>query len=194
MKKPFDRNEFVKEVPQVELIEDPAIREGVIRAWELAYADSAFEDFRCRFSCEYDANITLPQHIRSVAQRSYDCAKQIVAEYGFTLRLDYVLAIALVHDLCKLRDNVPTGDTVDKSEDGHQMPHAFFSAFYALNAGLPTEIASGALTHSHHTKKVPTCLEAVIVSYMDLAETDVFRWIWGRELNIEAIHKDPRLC
>ena len=194
MKKTFDRNELIQEVPQVELIQDPAIREGVIRAWELAYADSAFEDFRCRFSCEYEKSITLPKHMRSVAQRSYDCAKHIMAEYGFNLRLDYVLAIALVHDLCKYRDNVPVGDTVDKSSDGHQMPHAFFSAFYALNAGLPTEIASGALTHTRVTKKMPTCLEAVIVSYMDLVETDMFRWIWGRELNIEAIHRDPQVC
>lgn len=193
MKKPFQKSDFLQAVPQVELIQDEAIRNGVIRAWELAYADSAFEDIHCRFSPEYK-DMTLVEHISNVSQSAYNLAVFLNEKYPYHLRTDYVLAIALIHDLCKLRDNIPIGDTVDKSEDGHLMPHAFFSAYYALNAGLPTEIASGALTHSTHTKKVPTCIEAIVVSYADLCDTDMHRFTHGRSLNIEAIHRDIKLC
>lgn len=193
MKKVFKVEELLEALPQIQMIQDDMIREGVCRAWELAYGDSAFEDIHCRFSPFYPG-ITLLEHHKYVAEKARLLASCIQEEYHYSIRMDYVLAIALIHDICKLRDNIPEGDNIEKSTDGHQMPHAFFSAFYALNAGLPTEIASGALTHSTHTKKVPTSVEAIIVSYADLCDTDMHRIAAGRELNIEAIHRDIKLC
>lgn len=192
MKKEFSREEFKASVPQIELIQDPQIKEGVYRAWELGLKDSDFDTVFCRFSPIYPGTINLVEHHRNVARKALLLAECIQEDNQFPVRMDYVLAIALIHDLCKIRDNTPIGDTVDKSEDGKQMPHAFFSAYYAINAGLPVEIASGALTHTGHTKKIPTCLEAIIVSYADMCDVDALRLIYGRELNIEALHRDNR--
>ena len=44
MKKPFSRDLILREIPQLNLISQEDMREKAIKAWELAYTDSDYED------------------------------------------------------------------------------------------------------------------------------------------------------
>lgn len=190
MKKSFDREELLKQIPQIDLIQNREWKEKVIHAWELAYNDSSFEELTpILFSPFYPAP-TLLGHTRSVTQASLNLAEVMKQEYGYDIDTDVVIAVAALHDISKLREHEPDGNGgVRKSELGKIYQHAFFSAHYAVEVGLPDKIVAAIFSHTGNTKQLPTSLEGIIVTYGDMTDADMHRFVNGRPLHVAKIHK-----
>lgn len=190
MKKPFDREELIREIPQIEQIHNENWKEAVIKAWEMAYNDSEFDELTTvLFSPFYDAP-TLVGHTRAVTENSIRIAENMEAEYHYGIDMDVIICVGVLHDISKLREHVPDGNGgVKKGPVGEAYQHAFFSAHYALEAGLPDKIVAAIFAHTGNTKTLPTSLEGIIVTYGDMADADMHRFTHGRPLQVAKIHK-----
>ncbi|WP_434311437.1 HD domain-containing protein [Hominifimenecus sp. rT4P-3] len=189
MKTDFSRDELVALIPQIEQIEDAALRDKVVKAWELAYQYGNFENLKtARFNpfCDY---VTLCQHTRSVTEGSICLAKILQKEYQYDIDMDAVISIAALHDISKLLENTPKEDGgIQKTEVGRSYQHGFFSAYYSLQAGLPHKISAAILAHTHQTKTLPTSLEGILVTYADLSDADAHRFYMGKTLHVSDLH------
>ena len=190
MKQPFSKRMLIKEIPQIEQIQNAEWKEMVIKAWELAYNDSNFEDLSAVLFSPYYAAPTLVGHTRAVTENSIRIAENMEAEYHYGIDMDVVICVGVLHDISKLREHDPDGNGgVKKSPVGESYQHAFFSAHYALEAGLPDKIVAAIFAHTGNTKQLPTSLEGIIVTYGDMADADMHRFTHGRPLQVAKIHK-----
>ena len=190
MKKAFDKEELIAGIPQINQIQNGDWKEKVLQAWELAYNDSPFEDLKSiRFSPFYPAP-TLLEHTRTVTQASMGLAEVMKDAYGYDIDMDVVIVVAALHDISKLRENEPDeAGGIRKSSLGKMYQHAFFSAHYAVQVGLPDKIVAAIFAHTGNTKQLPTSLEGIIVTYGDMTDADMHRFVNDRPLHIAKIHK-----
>lgn len=190
MKKPFDRQKLIEEIPQIEQIKNEDWKEKVIRAWELAYDASNFDDLSAVLFSPFYTAPTLVGHTRAVTENSIRLAENMEKEYHYGIDMDVVICIAVLHDISKLREHDPDGvGGVKKSPIGAAYQHAFFSAHYALEVGLPDKIVAGIFAHTGNTKTLPTSLEGILVTYGDMADADMHRFTHDRPLQVAKIHK-----
>ena len=190
MKKPFSRDLVLREIPQLALLSSDDLREKALKAWELAYNDSVFEDLETvRFS-PYYPQPTLLGHTRSVTEASVRLASNLLNEYTYPIDLDDLIVMAALHDISKLRENIPDGEGgVKRGPVGAAFQHAFFSAHYAAEVGLSDKIVAGIFAHTGNTKQLPTSLEAIIVTYGDMVDADAHRFSYDRPLQVAKLHK-----
>ncbi len=165
---------IVEKIPEIKEIQSVALREKVISAWQFAFQDSLWK-------CAIDEvpfndkinGITLIKHTRSVTQEAIAMAKHLQETYDVELNRDYVLAIALLHDCCKLVETKPDENNVSvKSEVGGLYPHGAMSFAYAKKAGLPEEVCHAILTHTAQCRMTPKTLEGLLVRYVDSLDAD----------------------
>ena len=190
MKKPFSRDLILREIPQLNLISQEDMREKAIKAWELDYTDSDYEDLETVNFSPYYPKPTLLGHTRSVTEASLLLAKNLLKEYDYPIDLDDLIVMAALHDISKLRENISDGNGgVKKGPVGAAFQHAFFSAHYAIEAGLSDKVVAGIFAHTGNTKQLPTSLEAILVTYGDMADADAHRFSYDRPLQVAKLHK-----
>lgn len=191
MKKAFDAKTLVAEIPQIAQIKNEEWREKTIKAWELAYADSNFEELTPVLFSPFYPNPTLLGHTRAVTAASIFLAQNLIDEHHYDIDLDAVIVISVLHDISKLREYNPTSDGgIEKSEIGRTYQHAFFSAHYAVKVGLPDKIVAAIFSHTGNTKTLPTSLEAIIVTYADMVDADAHRFLTERPMHVAKLHKN----
>lgn len=188
MKEVFSEEKLVSLIPQINDIKSSELREKTIAAWKLAYEAGTFEDLAtARFNkfCDY---VTLCQHTRSVTEMSVLIGKNLSATYPYEIDFDRLICVAVLHDISKLLESRVEDGVYQHTEIGSSYQHGFFSAYYALQVGLPHSIASAILTHTHQTHTLPTNLEGIIVTYADLADADAHRFMLGKPLHVADLH------
>ena len=190
MKKEFDEVQLMNEIPQIQQIQDEGLREKTILAWRMAYEDSNFEDLPSVLFSPYYAAPTLLGHTKAVTEASIQLARIVQEAHGYEIDMDALICISVLHDISKLREYDPAEDgTIQKSPIGMAYQHAFFSAHYAIEVGIPDKIVAAIFAHTGNTKTLPTSLEGILVTYGDMADADMHRFVHGRPLHVAKIHK-----
>ncbi len=165
MKRPIDISTLF---PEINMIGDPSIRDGVKEVWDRCWQESAFErisDVPVTPSLNYSHVV----HNRSVVQMALATAKIVEEFHGAVVNRDYLIAAALLQDVSKLVEYQPGegGEKPHLSEKGTSFQHGFWGAHMALEVGLPEEIAQSVLYHTFEGAKYPPNLITKILFYVD---------------------------
>jgi putative nucleotidyltransferase with HDIG domain len=162
-------------LPEIDEISQDALRDAVTGIWLRAWGSSVWERLEdVPKSPDLPAWRTLAVHSRSVARIAAQMADTVRELHGVTVDRDATLAIALLHDVCKLHEFEPApGGGARFSRTGDLYQHGFLGAHWMLEAGLGEDLVHAVIAHTPHSSVVPRTQEAVLVHYADFADSDV---------------------
>jgi putative nucleotidyltransferase with HDIG domain len=171
------REELLVILPEIDLIEDAVLREGVARTWEDGLSRGGWmpQDIeRMPFTLAKKVNINFAQHVRSVTKICLAVCDTFDEIYQGKLSLDrdIVLAGALLHDVGKLLEMEESGGTFRKSAEGKLVRHPFSGVALADANGIPPEVQHIIGTHSKEGDPYKRTPEAVVVHLADFMNFD----------------------
>ncbi|MDU4959377.1 MAG: HD domain-containing protein [Sporomusaceae bacterium] len=171
------RNAIVELLPEINWLDQAALREAVITCYVEAMAAGGWQPQdldRMPFALALDGcKVSYLRHTRAVTRM----CRGILAEYntiylgqgGFRLDPDRLLAGALLHDIGKLLEWTETPDgRFGKSETGKLLRHPLSGAALALRNGIGYDIAHIIAYHSHEGDTAERSPEAEIVNKVDM--------------------------
>lgn len=176
--------------PEIDLIEDPNLREKVALIWQEAFSESSWDKLEDAKFNPISPGVTLVTHTRSVTKGALALAEIHKEFFDFQYDKDELLAVCLLHDVCKLleQDGDPDG-TSHKNKIGKTIQHGFFSGYYAKKYGLSNSIIATVVAHTGNSKTPLRTPEGVILLYADLFDADCHRLACGLELHLDKIKK-----
>lgn len=160
-------------LPEIALLEDAELRSSIERIWLVAWQESAWEDLRdCAFAAEAP-EFRLIDHVRAVVQGCEAAARQAVELQDVRLDTQFLLALALLHDVSKLVEIEPDAATgARQSQFGRLIQHGVYTAHLAMVEKLPVELVHSILTHTPYSKLEPQIAEGVLHKQIDLANAE----------------------
>ena len=183
--------ERVKELlPEIDMIKDQELREKTALIWKEAFEESTWDKLEDAKFNPISPGVTLITHTRSVTHGAIELAKVHARFFDFQYDEDELLAVCLLHDVCKLleQDGDPDG-TSHKNKIGKTIQHGFFSGYYAKKYGLSNSIIATVVAHTGNSKTPLRTPEGVILLYADLFDADCHRLAGGLELHLDKIKK-----
>jgi putative nucleotidyltransferase with HDIG domain len=159
--------------PELDWIEDDALREQVRRTWELALERSPLkpEDLeRIPFTLLVeDCQATFMQHKRCVVHIARDGAKAMEEFMGHALEIDMdtVIAGAILADVGKVLEYEEVDGEVRQSARGKALRHPFTGVAVAMECGIPDEVCHIIAAHAGEGEMVKRSTEAIIVHQAD---------------------------
>jgi hypothetical protein len=168
--------------PEIEQIENQALRKAVVAIWlEIAQecAWSRLEDIPKNLEAEKHRRLT--DHIRGVTRMALALAETGLAHSGTAYNRDHLIAMCLLHDVSKPLESEPdpegkpSGGPVlpgRKSKLGKLIQHAVYATHKCFAHGLPLEIAHVVNTHTHQSAVRSVSVEGAYVFYADYADSD----------------------
>lgn len=171
-------------LPELALIGDAVLREGVEAVWQELWQESEFEAIG-----EVPSSVEIPYpHIRhnraviALALATVDVFERI---HGLKVDRDVLLAAAMLQDVSKLVEYRPGPTGPGFTDLGRRYPHAFWAAHIALDHGLPDAVCHIILTHTPNSPTFPQSLEGKILYYVDQLDiVAVYGDRWRKELFI----------
>ncbi len=167
------------ELPEVEEISDPELRDKVVEAWAFALAETSFRSIGDIPGAGAPGRNVLKtgtqvDHLRGVATQCMRVADEFKRQFpDFPLKRDILIAGALVHDVGKPWEFAPENQTRwedDPRETGWpSIRHPPYGAHVCLSVGLPEAVAHIATAHSREGEAIIRSLECTIVYYVDHA-------------------------
>ncbi|AKH98351.1 HD domain-containing protein [Halanaeroarchaeum sulfurireducens] len=164
--------------PELDSIDDTALRSGVIDAWTTAMTETDVDDLAAVPwfpPVQQDLGIedeTLIDHVRDVTIMAADLAATLLERRATTdLSMDTVLAGALVHDVSKLYEF----DGKEATEIERYLGHPHYGVHVVAAADLPATVGHVVLSHSGRTSVEPATLEAEIVRRADEVAASAIR-------------------
>ena len=167
------------ELPEVEEIRDPELRNRVIEAWALALAASSFGAIA---DIEASGNPGVNRlkrgsqtdHIRGVTRMALALAEQLQAQLpDLAIDRDVLIAGALCHDVGKPWEFDPANrrrwEADPRAAGLPSIRHPAFGVHVCLTVGLPEEVAHCAAAHSGEGELLVRSLENTIVHHADYA-------------------------
>ncbi|MFH1485582.1 MAG: HD domain-containing protein [Chloroflexota bacterium] len=166
-----DKQTIRKVFPLVTKIKDAKLREGVIKAWYIAWKESSFKKLEdAPFGVDAVPGDSLVKHTNGSATGAYAMGKQLQEEYGVKINLDYVIAGALLHDLDKIVMYEKKGNKVVHSAFGEKIVHGAYGGHIALLVGLPQDIVYIIMAHSPHVEAELNSPEGKLISYAEVGK------------------------
>ena len=167
------------ELPEVEEIRDPELRDRVIEAWALALAASSFGAIAEIEPSGNPGVNTLKRgsqtdHIRGVTRMALALAEQLQAQLpDLRIDRDVLIAGALCHDVGKPWEFDPANrrrwEADPRAAGLPSIRHPAFGVHVCLTVGLPEEVAHCAAAHSGEGELLVRSLENTIVHHADYA-------------------------
>lgn len=154
--------------PALDVIEDQELHDGVVTAWVRSLDETDWELPEVPWFPPTQHDLDLPDerlvdHVNDVCHLAIDVADGLATRRPTSLSRDMVVAGALVHDISKLYEFDPEGDTPVYELLGHSP----YGVHVVLDAGLPVELAHIVLSHTDQTNVSPATVEAEIVRRAD---------------------------
>jgi len=175
------REEILRIWPEIGWIEDPDLRERVLRCWELAFERSPLEPAdleRIPFTLKVpDCPVSFLAHKRLVVHVARDAGRKIREFFGDALPLDMdtLIAGAILADVGKLLEYEPDGaGGTRQSARGKYLRHPFTGVALAMEAGLPDAVCHIVATHAGEGDLVARTAEAWIVHHADFMTYEPF--------------------
>jgi 23S rRNA maturation-related 3'-5' exoribonuclease YhaM len=173
------RKSILEDLPEIEWISDPTLRQGAIDAWALALEKSSFSRMS-EIPGEANPGIMVMRrggqnfHLSGVtrlALASVDYFAEIYPEA--VIDRDVVICGGLCHDVGKAWECDPENQArwkADASLVGRpSLRHPVYGAYICLTVGLPESIAHIAACHSPEGDNVKRSLECIVVHEADVA-------------------------
>ena len=173
------RKSIVEDLPEIESISDPVLRQGAIDAWALALEKSSFSRIS-EIPGEANPGIMVMRrggqqvHLSGVtrlALASVDYFADVYPEA--VIDRDVVICGGLCHDVGKAWECDPENQKrwkADASLVGRpSLRHPVYGAYICLTVGLPESVAHIAACHSPEGDNVKRSLECIIVHEADVA-------------------------
>jgi putative nucleotidyltransferase with HDIG domain len=167
------------ELPEVEEIRNPELRDQVIEAWALALAASSFGAIAEIEPSGNPGVNTLKRgsqtdHIRGVTRMALALAEQLQAQLpDLEIDRDVLIAGALCHDIGKPWEFDPANrrrwGAEPRAAGLPSIRHPAFGVHVCLMVGLPEEVAHCAAAHSGEGELLVRSLECTIVHHADYA-------------------------
>ena len=170
--------------PEVELIQDPALRDGVIDIWLDLARETAWERFKdIPKNLKDEKHMTLIGHIQGVTKMALAMADIAERLHGVEVDRDLLIASCILHDISKPLESAPdpggpsTGTRVPPgkiTEFGEKIQHAVYGAHKIWAKGLPKamELAHLVITHTRTSNTRSKSYEAALLFYADWADSD----------------------
>ncbi len=161
-----------KILPEVDWIEDKALQDRVLAAYERALREGEWqpEDMvRIPFTLLKESGLTYADHVRAVttiAGNTYRTFQDVLGG-KVPLNHDILIAGALLHDVGKLLEIEESGGRFQKSGQGKVVRHPFSGAAIAYAEGLPPEVVHIIGGHSHEGSHGPRTPEGAVVHHAD---------------------------
>lgn len=173
--------ELLEAMPEIGQIQDPDLQSKVVRVWQRACAQSPWERLEdMRAVSIYDPREhpweSLIHHTRFVVNAAYACGLANNRLMPEQVNLDYILAGALLHDVCKAVEKEPDGFT----PWGRYITHGIYSVCLAREEGLPVEILHIITAHTDNLNMPTKTREAAIVHHCDYLAGDCMHLAHGR--------------
>ncbi|MFA1611496.1 HD domain-containing protein [Halobellus rubicundus] len=166
--------------PELDAIEDPDLRAGVVDAWATAMAENGVSDLASvpwlpptQRELSLDGEY-LVDHVRDVAAGAIGLAETLLDRRGDALAIDtdVLVAGALVHDVSKLAEF----DGMDDTAVYDLLGHPYYGVHVVARSGLPVELAHIVLSHTSRTAVEPATIEAEIIRRVDEVAASAIRW------------------
>jgi putative nucleotidyltransferase with HDIG domain len=167
------------ELPEVEAIADPELREKVVAVWALALSRSSFGAIS---EIPPSGNPDTPplkqgtqtDHIRGVTRLAMKLAEELTATFpGLQVNRDLLIAGALCHDVGKPWEFDPKNQerwkASPRSAGWPSIRHPGYGVHLCLTVGLPEAVAHIAGGHSGEGELIVRSLENTIVHHADYA-------------------------
>jgi len=167
------KNQVKKLWPELEWIEDKKLREKVKETWELAFSKSdltAKDLYNIPFTLLVeDCKVSFMDHKRAVVHIAYESAKKMKEFLGkeLSIKLDVVVAGAILMDVGKLMEYEKDGETIKFSKTGELLRHAFTGVSLAQQCGIPDEVCHLIAVHSKEGDCFKRTTEGYIIHHAD---------------------------
>jgi putative nucleotidyltransferase with HDIG domain len=168
-----------EELPEIEEITDPELREKVVEAWATALDKSSFGAIsEIKPSGNPDTKPlktgTQADHLRGVARLALAMAGELTAMFpDLKINRDILIAGGLCHDIGKPWEFDPANQSRWKANPrtagAPSIRHPAYGVYICLSVGLPEEVAHMAGYHSGEGELVVRSLENTLVHYADYA-------------------------
>jgi len=174
------KKKLIDLIPEFNLIEDSALREKVLAAWDEAIKLGGWEvgDLeKIPFTLSLkDCPINLKDHVRGVTQACVSIEKIFKKIYNGKIKInrDSLVAGALLHDVGKLLECKKEGGKYIKSRSGYLLRHPFSGVALCYKHGIPEDILHLIAVHSKEGEGFKRTTEAIILNHADFANFDVF--------------------
>lgn len=164
------RENIVEQFPMLNELSDSGAKEKLVRLWVRAMKMSGYDRVEKMPNEDSDASVnSLAAHCRAVTNAATNIGKAFRQVYGADIHFDHIIAAGVVHDLDK-----PMCYTFDENgamvltEFGRTLPHGCYSAYAALDEGLPIEVAHVARCHSAYSSSAHSgTIEGIFIEYAD---------------------------
>ena len=159
--------------PELEWIEDPALREQTTATWIKAFERSPLEPDDLN---EIPFTLLVPncpatfmEHKRCVVHIARAGARAMQEFMGTSLAIDIdtVIAGAILADVGKLLEYEKVGGKAVQSDRGKHLRHPFTGVALALECGVPERVCHIISAHAGEGDLVTRSTEAIIVHHAD---------------------------
>jgi putative nucleotidyltransferase with HDIG domain len=155
--------------PEAEQISDIELREKVLKTWLTAWKASNYERVEeTPFMPDLIQEINNVDHTRAVTVMSIEFAKIMMNFFNIQVKMDYLIAGAILHDIGKLFEFCKTPSSL-----GQLFTHRISGVYIAAKEDLPLEVIHIIGMHSLEGDLIKRTTEAAIVHNMDFASADV---------------------
>lgn len=157
---------------ELKWIKDQNIKDKVIAIWQTAAERGGWKNIEdAPFTLLIENSGKLTDHTKRIT----NLAKSVYDNRSENLKLDYLIAGALLHDVGKLLEYVKKDGKYIKGTFGEKFRHPVSGALLAKELGLPDEIVLIIYAHSHEGDKLKRSPEAVIVNHCDFIDFEIKR-------------------
>lgn len=174
------REELLRVIPELNEIQDSALREKVLDVWEEAMAHRNWtvdELLAIPFTLlKQNVKITFLEHVRTVCRMSLainDVLTQAYDDRKTPIDRDVLVAGALIADVGKLYEYDKQDGKIVKSKHGRYLRHPFTGVALGFKHGLPDEVLHIAAVHSKEGDQFPRSPEAIIFHHADFIDFDL---------------------
>ena len=167
----MNKKEFREIFPEATQIRDRKLFDGVLRTWQLAQERGGWKVADLKhipFTLLTETKTSLPEHTRNVTRM----AMAVARERG-DLKMDYVIAGGLVHDVGKLLEYEKRGGKVVISKGGELVRHPVSGYGLTRETDLPLEVSHIVISHSDEGEKVKRTPEAILIHHCDFIDFEI---------------------
>jgi putative nucleotidyltransferase with HDIG domain len=175
------KTEIYKVLPELDLIQDPELREKTSTVWVEALKRGGWtvEDLNdMPFTLLIPrTDVNLIEHTRAVTLTALRIAEVLTEEYKekVNIQQDHLLSGSLLHDVGKLFEYERKAGKFVKSREGELLRHPISGAAFAFKHGLPREVIHIIAAHSKEGDGSRRTIEAIIVNHADFVNFDVLK-------------------
>ncbi len=176
------RERLMELIPEFTMIQDPGLRDQVLRTYELALQEGHWTpDDLTRMPFTLLLNpcpASYVEHVRAVTLCAVRAAEVFREVYGQRLpvRMDLLVAGGLLHDIGKLVEYEPRADGMTVTAYGGKLlRHPISGMELAARCGLPVEVLHIIAAHADEGDKVNRITEATLVNHADFMSFHSFQ-------------------